>query len=469
MSAKKRKEIAQEVEQLAAKGEKASQKATALTQLAQTTQETFKSLGGAITAETSQILNHSEQQTQHQVELQQSIEIREIETVYEEFEGRREEFENAISANQTDIHQIQLLESESNLLRVDSHFLQQAGSIKQEEISFLDATNDSIELHQQKLKKHLDSSKERRKSARSNPKYTTLGDVKIYSDSSVDSGHSKINDEPRNEAKLALNLNLLFQQVDEIEKSARILLKDLMMLILMGGSTILPCITNSNVINFVNHTAKIVFEVVDNTKKLVELSNQTIGADWSPLPNNSVLKGIAEEFEDKNKLHFGTEEVAELADEYANSEEEKSRKRRQEAQKWQSGNTASKMDSNKTKIEPSNFAKSLSYGHLYGKYEASFEEGQHGMLQALLPNGQNSGCYINYLVEDMGRIKINDIQVPSDLRGQQIASLLFQDLEDRAPPKTVFFFTENEAAHFWESVGFQFNDTTGEYYRIKPN
>jgi hypothetical protein len=120
------------------------------------------------------------------------------------------------------------------------------------------------------------------------------------------------------------------QQFNTVSQSAQILLKSTVACLMMGSSLFIRLATHPTIIKSVNRGVEITQNIMDG----VELSNRTVGADWSPLADDSILKDIADKSEKNDNLHFGTEEMAELANEYADSEEEKNRKRKRESEKF---------------------------------------------------------------------------------------------------------------------------------------
>jgi hypothetical protein len=67
--------------------------------------------------------------------------------------------------------------------------------------------------------------------------------------------------------------------------------------------------------------------IVGDFQNLVDLNTETLGSDWSSLPDESIPKVSSKITEDAEKLHFGNDKVADCIGEYADDEEEK-RKRR---------------------------------------------------------------------------------------------------------------------------------------------
>lgn len=141
--------------------------------------------------------------------------------------------------------------------------------------------------------------------------------------------HFDINTNPTDIATSRPNHLTFAQQFNTVSQAAQTLLKSTVTCLTMGSSLFLGLATHPTVTKSVNRAVEITQNIMDG----VELSNRTVGANWSPLDDDSILKDIADKSDKNDNLHFGTEEMAELVNEYASSEEEKNRKRRREREK----------------------------------------------------------------------------------------------------------------------------------------
>lgn len=458
MTAKKRKEIAQEVEKLQAEGQKASQKATELAKLVQETQQTFESLEGETTAEATQTLIQTQHRSRQLVENQHQEQVQQIETVYDNLDDKRDQFDQAIAANQSDIQQLRSLEKQALQFQVDATSLQKAENAKQEEIAFLENLDRGAASTQEQLKAHLDKSRQKRRGTQSNYERRTLAESIPNSDVGTDSNTTEDNLEAT--SALPSHLVQIVQGLDVILKGSQTIFKDAVSLTTMSISLFTSIATHPNVMRFT-------YDRIQNAIDVLDFSNKTLGADWSSLPDDSLPKQVAELTEEQEKFHFGNEETAELVNEWADAEEKKNEERRRKSQQSRPNDVPVATAPPKPDKEPSAFAKSLSYGHLRGDYTPSFKQNDHGKLEARFPDGRDTDCYINYSVDQFNRIKITDINVPPNFRRQGVATLLFKDLEERVPDGTVFFFAENQAPDFWHSAGFEFNAATQEFFKVK--
>jgi hypothetical protein len=70
--------------------------------------------------------------------------------------------------------------------------------------------------------------------------------------------------------------------------------------------------------------------IVGDFQDILGVSNDTIGADWSKLSDDAIPKVIAKITEDAENLHFGSEDAADLAEEYGDYQEEERKRRRRE-------------------------------------------------------------------------------------------------------------------------------------------
>jgi hypothetical protein len=483
MASKNRRDITDDVKSLEAKGLDASQKAINLARLAEKTKQTFDSFNGSITNESQLVVNRAIIEVQQSLDSKHHLEIEKVQNISTQLDEYQNKFEEAISANTTDIGKISLLEQQANLKNVDSSALQEAKQAKQQEIEFLSQIDIDIERTQEQLKQHLTESRQRRKRIAHEYKNKDLSPTLDCSSEVEDSFNDGSTTEYKGDSLLDPILSdpqinnirewgKLFVDLVELSESIAPFINKTISLAtlsvsmftgLMGSPQFTQAIDIG--VKVLRSSMKIIVKVYPN---LIDLNNQTLGSDWSTLPDESIFKIIADISEKNDKFHFGDEDIAELINWYASNEEEKDRERKREQQNFDEASSSTEAPPPPPK-EPSAFAKSLSYGHLYGKEPpTSFGENDRGgTLQALLPDGTNSECYINYSIDTSGRIKIGDIQVSPNHQRQGIATLLFKDLESRVPTGTTFFFVENQSPEFWTSTGFQFNDRTKEYYKTK--
>jgi hypothetical protein len=481
MTLKKRQDITRDVKGLKTKGLDANQKAIDLARLAEKTKETFDLLNSGVTNESQLGIDRSNLETRQSIDLKHQSEIEKVKDVSTHLDEYQSKFETAISANIADISQLDQLKQQASLDGIDFPNLQEAKIAKQQEIEFLSHLDHNIDQTQEQLKQHLAESRQRRRNLYRDYKKKDLSPVIEQPSEFEDNSDRELTTEYLNENLSDPNFPAAGVQLEEwqqllaefsqsivpfINKTVASITIPFSMLTTLIGSP--PFIQMTKVgINFLKSSVEIIADVYPD---LVDLNNRTLGANWSTLSDESIFKIISDISEEHEKLHFGDEEVAEFVNEYASAEEEKDRKRRRDRQLFD--DASSSTDSSPTPPkESSTFAKSLSYGHLYGKNEPiSFGVNDRGgTLQALLPDGTNSECYVNYSIDNSGRIKIGDIQVPPNLQRQGIATLLFKDLEERVPVGTTFFFVENQSPEFWASAGFQFDDRTKEYYKIKSD
>jgi hypothetical protein len=481
MTQKKRQDIIHDVKDLETKGLDANQKAIDLARLAERTKQTFDSLSNGITKESQLGIDQLSLETRQSINLKYHSEIETVEDVSIQLDEYQSKFETAISANIADISQLDRLKQRASLDGIDSPALQEAKIAKQKEIEFLSHLDSNIDRTQEQLEQHLAESQQRRKNLYREYKNKDLSTVVEQPSEFEDGFDNEPTAEYLNENLSDPNFPAAGVQFEEwqqllvefsqsivpfINKAVTLVTIPFSMFTALIGSP--PFIQMTKVgVNFLKSSVEIIADVYPD---LVDLNNRTLGANWSTLSDESIFKIISDISEEHDKLHFGDEEVAEFVNEYASAEEEKERKRRRDRQLFD--DASSSTDSSPTPPkEPSAFAKSLSYGHLYGKNEpVGFGANDSGgTLQALLPDGTNSECYVNYSNDNSGRIKIGDIQVPPNLHRQGIATLLFKDLEERVPVGTTFFFVENQSPEFWASAGFRFNDRTKEYYKIKSD
>lgn len=482
MAQKKHQDITNDVKDLETKGLDASQRAIDLARLAEMTKQTFDLLNSSVTNESQLSIDRSSLETQQSIDLKHQSEIEKVKDVSTHLDEYQSKFETAISANIADMSQLDRLKQQASLDGIDSSALQEAKIAKQKEIEFLSHLDCNIDRTQEQLKQHLAESRQRRKNLHKEYKNKDLSPVIIEQPSEFeDSSDNEPTAENLNENLSDPNSPATGFQMEEwqqlfvelsqsivplINKTVASVTIPLSMFSALIGSP--PFIQMTKVgINFLKSSIEIIADVYPD---LVDLNNRTLGANWSTLSDESIFKIIADISEEHDKLHFGDEKVAEFVNDYASAEEEKDRKRRRDRQLFDE-ESSSTDSSPKPPKEPSAFAKSLSYGHLYGKNKPiSFGANERGgTLQALLPDGTNSECYVNYSIDNSGRIKIGDIQVPPNLKRQGIATLLFKDLEERVPVGTTFFFVENQSLEFWASAGFRFNDQTKEYYKTKSD
>jgi hypothetical protein len=479
MTLKKRQDITCDVKGLETKGLDANHKAIDLARLAEKTKQTFDSLNSGITNESQLGVDQANLETRQSIDLKHQSEIEKVEDVSTHLDEYQSKFEIAISANIADMSQLDRLKKQASLAKIDSPTLQEAKIAKQKEIEFLSQIDRNIDRTQEQLKQHLAESRQRRKNLYRDYKnkdlYPVIEQPSEFEDSSDRESTTEYLDENLSDPNFpaaGVQLEEWQQLLAEFSQSivpfinktvASVTIPFSMFTALIGSP---PFIQITKVgVNFLKSSVEIITDVYPD---LVDLNNRTLGAKWSTLSDESIFKIISDISEEHDKLHFGNEEVAEFVNEYASAEEEKERKRRHKRQLFDDASSSTD-SSPKPPKEPSAFAKSLSYGHLYGKNEPiSFGENDSGgTLQALLPDGTNSECYVNYSIDNSGRIKIGDIQVPPNFHRQGIATLLFKDLEERVPTGTTFFFVENQSPEFWASAGFRFNDRTKEYYKTK--
>jgi hypothetical protein len=480
MTLKKRQDITRDVKGLETKGLDANQKAIDLARLAERTKQTFDSLNSGITNESQLGIDRSNLETRQSIDLKYQSDIEKVKDVSTHLDEYQSKFETAISANIADMSQLDRLKKQASLDGIDSPALQEAKIAKQKEIEFLSQIDSNIDRTQEQLKQHLAESQQRRKNSYREYKNKDLSllieQPLEFEESSDNEPNEYLNENlsdpnfPATGVQIEQWQQLLAELsqsiVPFINKAVASVTIPLSMFTALIGSP--PFIQMTKVgVNALKSSVEIIADVYPD---LVDLNNRTLGANWSNISDESIFKIISDISEDHDKLHFGDEEVAEFVNEYASSEEEKERKRKRNKQLFD--DASSSTDSSPTPPkEPSAFAKSLSYGHLYGKNEpiGFGVNNSGGTLQALLPDGTNSECYVNYSIDNSGRIKIGDIQVPPNLHRQGIATLLFKDLEERVPVGTTFFFVENQSPEFWASAGFRFNDRTKEYYKIKSD
>jgi hypothetical protein len=481
MTLRKRQDITRDVKGLETKGLDTNQKAIDLARLAERTKQTFDSLNSGITKESQLGIDRANLESRQSIDLKHQLEIEKVEDISTHLDEYQSKFETAISANIADMSQLDRLKQQASLAGIDSPALQEAKIAKQKEIEFLSQIDRNIDRTQEQLKQHLAESRQRRKNLYRDYENKDLSPVIEQPSEFKDNSDHESTTEYRNENLLDPKFPAAGVQIDEwqqllaefsqsivpfINKTVASITIPFSMFTALIGSPPFIQMTKAG-INALKSSVEIIADVYPD---LVDLNNRTLGADWSTLPDESIFKVIADISAKHDELHFGNEEVAELVNEYASAEEKKDEERKGKKQIFDDAHSASGSPPKPPK-EPSHFAKSLSYGHLYGKNQpTSFEKTDNGgMLQALLPDGRDSDCYVNYSIDDSGRIKIGDIQVPPSFQKQGIATLLFKDLESRVPVGTTFFFETNEAPQFWKSVGFKFNEKTKEYYKVKSD
>jgi hypothetical protein len=474
MTLKKRSDITHEVKKIEAEGLDANQRAIDLALLAEKTKQTFENLSSGITTEVKQEINQSSLDTQHSIDLKHQSEIKKVEDTSIQLDEYQNKLEVAISADINDINQIDKLKNQASLAGTDSSALQEAKITKQQEIEFLSQIDRTIDKTQEQLRQHLAENKQKRKKSRKEYNNKDLSPVleqpSKFENSDGDKDSTEHQDSDLSEFDFLPTGVHFVEDLQKFWTELSPLISSFINKTIASAtiplSMLVPLISSPPFIQMTRTGINILKKIVQIYPDAIDLSNRTIGSEFSHLPNDSLFKSIAELSEKNDRIIFG--EFGELAG-YTENKKEEDEINNAAGQRVFNDTSSAGGSPPKPPKEPSIFAKSLSYGHLYGKNQPiSFEKTDNGgTLQALLPDGRNSECYINYSIDDSGRIKIGDIQVPPSLQRQGIATLLFKDLEERVPVGTTFFFEINDRPQFWKSVGFEFNDQTKEYYKVK--
>jgi hypothetical protein len=70
--------------------------------------------------------------------------------------------------------------------------------------------------------------------------------------------------------------------------------------------------------------------IVGDFQSVIDLNNETLGSEWSNLPDESIFKVISKITEDADNLHFGDEVIADIIGDFADQDEENKKRRRRE-------------------------------------------------------------------------------------------------------------------------------------------
>jgi hypothetical protein len=114
--------------------------------------------------------------------------------------------------------------------------------------------------------------------------------------------------------------------VDELnyfKDSFYALVKSTISLTMVGSSMFLSVIAGTN-----TKDLPLFFKGVEIVMDLIELSNETIGSEISPLPDDSIAKIISNAYDEAEKFSYGSEEIDEFIDIYAKDEIERAKKSR---------------------------------------------------------------------------------------------------------------------------------------------
>lgn len=112
----------------------------------------------------------------------------------------------------------------------------------------------------------------------------------------------------------------------------------------------------------------------------------------------------------------------------------------------------------------SEFANSLNYDN-FG-YGGTLNLNESNQISVLDNQGNETNCYINYIMTEPGRVKIQDTIVSPQYQRQGIGYKLVESLESKLPKGTVLYFEENQAEGFWAKIGFSKKEGTNFYEKI---
>jgi hypothetical protein len=300
MPFKKRHDITREVDSLKNKGLDAKQQALEIAKFAEKRKRVFDGLNEA-TTETSLIIDRSDLETKNLVDFKHHSEVEKVDDAYTQLGEYQSKFKMAISADNTDISQIDELRKQVSLEGIDPSALQQAQESKQQEIEFLSQVNHSIDRTQEQLKQHLAKSRQRFKKPHSEYKNKDLSPVieqpLEFEDSSDRKPTAEYLDEnlvdpnfPATDAQIEQWQQLLAELSQSIipffNKTVASVTIPLSMFSALIGSP--PFIQMTKVgVNFLKSSVEIIADVYPD---LVDLNNRTLGANWSTLSDDSIFK-----------------------------------------------------------------------------------------------------------------------------------------------------------------------------------
>jgi exonuclease VII small subunit len=112
----------------------------------------------------------------------------------------------------------------------------------------------------------------------------------------------------------------------------------------------------------------------------------------------------------------------------------------------------------------SEFANSLNYDHF--SYGGGLNLNESNQISVLDSQGNKLDCFINFIMAEPGRVKIQDTNVNPSYRNQGIGYKLVESLENKVAKGTILYFEENQAKEFWEKMGFSKKEGSNCYEKI---